>query len=43
MGGIAQAETAGMLKRKTKKRKEKSLSAKLRLREKKGDSEKIKK
>ena len=31
-------ETAGMLKKKTKKRKEKSLSAKLRLKEKKGPS-----
>ena len=30
------AETAGMLKKRTKKKKEKSLSAKLRLREKKG-------
>jgi hypothetical protein len=38
MGG-AKAETAGLLKKKTKKRKEKSLSAKLRLREKKGGSE----
>lgn len=35
-GGKPQAETAGMLKRKSKKRKEKSLSAKLRLKEKKG-------
>ena len=33
------AETAGMLKKKSKKRKEKTLSAKLRLKEKKGGSE----
>lgn len=37
-GGKPVAETAGMLKKKTKKRKEKSLSAKLRLKEKKGGS-----
>ena len=36
MGGEPQAETAGMLKKKTVKRKEKTLSAKLRLKEKKG-------
>ena len=40
MGGEAVAETAGMLKKKQKKRKEKSLSAKLRLKEKKGTSDK---
>ena len=33
-GGKEVAETAGMLKKKTKKKKEKSLSAKLRLKEK---------
>jgi len=35
-GGEMVPETAGMLKKKTKKRKEKTLSAKLRLKEKKG-------
>ena len=35
-GGKEVAETAGMLKKKTKKKKEKTLSAKLRLKEKKG-------
>lgn len=39
-GGKMVAETAGMLKKKTKKRKEKSLGAKLRLKEKKGDGKK---
>ena len=34
-GGDQIAETAGMLKKKTKKKKEKTLSAKLRLKEKK--------
>jgi hypothetical protein len=39
-GGRPVEETAGMLKKKTKKRKEKSLSAKLRLKEKKGGPDK---
>ena len=39
-GKKAVAETAGMLKKKGKKRKEKSLSAKLRLKEKKSPSKK---
>ena len=38
-GGRPVAETAGMLKKKSKKRKEKTLSAKLRLKEKKGGGE----
>lgn len=38
-GGRPVAETAGMLKKKSKTRKEKTLSAKLRLKEKKGGPE----
>ena len=33
--GVEQVETAGMLKKKTKKKKEKTLGAKLRMKEKK--------
>lgn len=40
MGGEAVAETASMLKKKQKRRKEKTLSAKLRLKEKKNPGEK---
>jgi hypothetical protein len=40
MGGDPVAETASMLKKKQKKRKEKTLSAKLRLKEKKNPGEK---